>query len=604
MGRAAGLLDRDDLVEHLQVAAGQERAPVDHHVDLVGAVGDRRPGVVQLHRQRRLTGRERGRHAGQVDAAAAQLLDRRRDHGRVDADRRHRRAATGRTDRAGGPWRTAPAPCPGCPRPPAWSGRPCGWPGRSPTALAVVLIDRVPSVAARASAPTWSTPGSPCRNVRRAASELPSRARSGSIAGRPRRQPGGRPRCHRHEPQSTLRPAWLILPRVHSQSSSNPTCVGNLAIDRSSWDRAWCAGRQLHRHLPAPPRRGDHLDPDLGRRPGPAGPPVAHGRPAPSRPGRPPGLLRLRAVPCGVAELRLSPVAAARRGGRSSSARSPGSTPTWSTSTRPDRSVCSACWPPGGSACRWCRPTTPTCTRTPRRTASRFRRCGSGVRLYARRLGVPRPPLRTDRRPPRPADGLRTPGAGGPPSTAPTCCCSATRTPWSCRPGRCSTGSACRCPTSAIHLVPTGVAARPSSPAAAALFRRSHGLDPTDQVVLFVGRVNREKGVDLLLAAFERLVADVPAGPPGAGRRRVRAALVHRAAPGDAGGRRATGRPDRTAADRRSWRRRTRRPTSSPSRPGPTPRRWCCRRRPWPACRPSWSTRSCCTDGPLGGAGV
>ena len=43
-------LDRDDLVEHLQVAAGQERAPVDHHVDLVGAGGHRVAGVGELDR--------------------------------------------------------------------------------------------------------------------------------------------------------------------------------------------------------------------------------------------------------------------------------------------------------------------------------------------------------------------------------------------------------------------------------------------------------------------------------------------------------------------------------------------------------------------------
>ena len=36
----------------------------------------------------------------------------------------------------------------------------------SANALAVVLIDRVASVAARASTPTWSTPGSPWRNRR------------------------------------------------------------------------------------------------------------------------------------------------------------------------------------------------------------------------------------------------------------------------------------------------------------------------------------------------------------------------------------------------------------------------------------------------------
>src|SRR3954471_3507784 len=38
-------------------------------------------------------------------------------------------------------------------------------------AFAVVLIDRVPSDAERASAPTWSTPGRPCRNRRRDTSD-------------------------------------------------------------------------------------------------------------------------------------------------------------------------------------------------------------------------------------------------------------------------------------------------------------------------------------------------------------------------------------------------------------------------------------------------
>jgi hypothetical protein len=37
--------------------------------------------------------------------------------------------------------------------------------------LAVVLIERVDSVATRASAPTWSTPGSPCKNRRKDESE-------------------------------------------------------------------------------------------------------------------------------------------------------------------------------------------------------------------------------------------------------------------------------------------------------------------------------------------------------------------------------------------------------------------------------------------------
>ena len=61
-------------------------------------------------------------------------------------------------------------------------------------AFAVVLIDRVPSIATRASAPTWSTPGRPCRKARKAASErvtssyggsgaVSARASSGSASG-------------------------------------------------------------------------------------------------------------------------------------------------------------------------------------------------------------------------------------------------------------------------------------------------------------------------------------------------------------------------------------------------------------------------------------
>ena len=38
-------------------------------------------------------------------------------------------------------------------------------------ALALVLIERVDSIAARASAPTWSTPGRPCRKRRSAESD-------------------------------------------------------------------------------------------------------------------------------------------------------------------------------------------------------------------------------------------------------------------------------------------------------------------------------------------------------------------------------------------------------------------------------------------------
>jgi hypothetical protein len=48
--------------------------------------------------------------------------------------------------------------------------------------FAVVLIERVPSVAARASAPTWSTPGRPCRNRRsRSSDEVTSDSVSSSV---------------------------------------------------------------------------------------------------------------------------------------------------------------------------------------------------------------------------------------------------------------------------------------------------------------------------------------------------------------------------------------------------------------------------------------
>jgi 1,2-diacylglycerol 3-alpha-glucosyltransferase len=61
-----------------------------------------------------------------------------------------------------------------------------------------------------------------------------------------------------------------------------------------------------------------------------------------------------------------------------------------------------------------------------------------------------------------------------------------------------------------ISVVPTGVAHRPVPAGAAAAFRSRWGLPDADPVVLFVGRVNREKGIDLLLDAFARLRAAVP----------------------------------------------------------------------------------------------
>lgn len=61
-----------------------------------------------------------------------------------------------------------------------------------------------------------------------------------------------------------------------------------------------------------------------------------------------------------------------------------------------------------------------------------------------------------------------------------------------------------------VQVVPTGVAAPTVLPGARARFRRRHGIGADERVVLFVGRVNREKGIDLLAAAFARLRRAVP----------------------------------------------------------------------------------------------
>ena len=84
---AARLLDAHDLVVDLGVAARQERAPVDHHVDLVGAHRHSVLDVAHLDVERRLSGGEVRRHAGDLHAGAAQLLLRGRHEVRVDADR-------------------------------------------------------------------------------------------------------------------------------------------------------------------------------------------------------------------------------------------------------------------------------------------------------------------------------------------------------------------------------------------------------------------------------------------------------------------------------------------------------------------------------------
>ena len=61
-----------------------------------------------------------------------------------------------------------------------------------------------------------------------------------------------------------------------------------------------------------------------------------------------------------------------------------------------------------------------------------------------------------------------------------------------------------------IAVVPTGVDLRHFAPGDAGPARRALGLGVEDRVLLYVGRLDREKSVGRILAAFERVVGTVP----------------------------------------------------------------------------------------------
>ena len=65
-------------------------------------------------------------------------------------------------------------------------------------------------------------------------------------------------------------------------------------------------------------------------------------------------------------------------------------------------------------------------------------------------------------------------------------------------------------PDERIFLVPAGVAPRVVQDADIAAFRHRHGIADRGPIALFVGRVNREKGIDLLLAAFAQTLRRLP----------------------------------------------------------------------------------------------
>src|SRR3954447_8415574 len=115
-------------------------------------------------------------------------------------------------------------------------------------ALAVVLIERVERVAPRASAPTWSTPGSPCRNRRRDASDavISDLRSTGSAAvvvtagvyrravrgrsGRPARSPPPTQPAQPGSARQARRGGEVGLDRVEHPGRRTP-CGGDVAVD-------------------------------------------------------------------------------------------------------------------------------------------------------------------------------------------------------------------------------------------------------------------------------------------------------------------------------------------------------------------------------------
>lgn len=224
----------------------------------------------------------------------------------------------------------------------------------------------------------------------------------------------------------------------------------------------------------------------------------------PRHPGQPdePALLRLPAIPCGIADLRLSPWLL-----RGASARALAAI----AAADPDIVHVHTPGPLGLLGVLAARqlglPLVQTYHTDLQAYADAYRvpvpALRGAVRLYARRLGVPRPPARPGP-PVRPADRRRD--ALDRTNTLLLGDADAVVVPTRAVLDRISLPV----PDDRIFLVPTGVAPRPTTAAAVTAFRDRHGLRERDRIVLFVGRVNREKGVDLLLSAFARVAAANP----------------------------------------------------------------------------------------------
>lgn len=249
-----------------------------------------------------------------------------------------------------------------------------------------------------------------------------------------------------------------------------------------------------------------------------------------------PDVLRLRALPCGVADLRLSPWLL--RGAAATG------TIAEIATTAPEVVHVHTPGPVGLlgvlTARRLGLPLVQTYHTDLHAYADAYRvparALRVGVRLYARRLGVPRPimpPARPSAAPHSsyPPSGSHPPYPPHPPAMlglenrAPVAAATARRRAALDATNALLLGDAdavvvptravldrihLPVPVDRVFLVPTGVAARRTTPAEAAAFRQRFGIVPADRVVLYVGRVNREKGLELLISAVARVLDGCP----------------------------------------------------------------------------------------------
>ncbi|MEV6304409.1 glycosyltransferase [Actinoplanes sp. NPDC051861] len=220
------------------------------------------------------------------------------------------------------------------------------------------------------------------------------------------------------------------------------------------------------------------------------------------------GLLRLPAVPCGIADLRMAPWLLRERWAAGALARIAAESPDLIHVHTPG---------PGGLlgvlASRVLGvPLVQTYHTDLHAYAEAYRvpavALSAGLRLYAHRLGLPRPSVPS----PVTGPGRRAVAAARRHATVDATNRLLLRDAGAVIVPTRAVLARLDLPVDAdrITVIPTGVHPPDAGPGAGARFRRAHGIGAGERVVLYVGRVNREKGVDRLIEAFALLAAGRP----------------------------------------------------------------------------------------------